>query len=128
MLSLIADITGILSFILSIILLIRSESLRNQILMQKIDYKKHHPKIRIRLMALLEAVREGDVILPKTISDLRQELYTYLNNYNHLLSARDKRIIRSTIKIFDKPFTPKSEKALIKNMDYLIARFSKKED
>lgn len=128
MLSTIADVFGIISFLLTIVLLIRSESLRNQILIQKIDYKQQHPKIKIRLMALAESIREGDEILSKTKSELRQELFTYLNSFNHVLSRKDKRIINSTIKIFDKPFTPSSKNKLSKNLDYLIARFSKKED
>jgi len=124
----IADIIGIISFILTIVLLIRSESLRNQILIQKQDYKKYHSKVKIRLMSLAESIREDDQIPIQTTSLLRQELYEHLHNFNLVLSRKDKKIINSVINTFDKAINEDAKRKLLKNLDYLVARFSKKEE
>lgn len=124
----IADITGILGFILSIVLLIRSESLRNEILLQKIDYSSQQSEICNRLIHLSETMQRGSNISLKTIRDLRQELYQYLLTFDHLLKWKDKHIIKQTISLFDKEFSPVTKNRLLKNLDYLIARFHKRED
>ena len=53
----IADITGIASFVLSIVLLIRSESLRKSIIYQRIDYNKKRSNTRSKMMAFNEAFK-----------------------------------------------------------------------
>ncbi len=128
MLGTIANIVSIMGFFLTIILLIRSESLRNKILMQKLDYGSQQKQICDRLTRLSETIQNGNNISLKSIRDLRQELYQYLLTFNHILKWRDKRILKQTISLFDKDFSPTIKKKMLKNLDYLIARFHKREE
>ncbi len=124
----IADFAGILSFILSIMLLIKSEALRKSIIYQRIDYNKKRTNTRSKLMAFNETLQEDASIAPKYISEMRQELYQCLISYQFVLSFRDRHIIRSIIKLLNTSKENRDKAKICKQLDYLIARFNKKED
>jgi len=94
MLGTLADIVGILSFILTIILLVRSERLRNEIVSQKIDYRNQQTKIVDRLTELRSCLQNNEPLSVKTISGIRLELYQCDISFQHILSSRDKKILR----------------------------------
>lgn len=127
MLSTIADILGIVSFILTIILLIRSESLRNEIVSQKMTYRNQQSSIVKQLANLRTALMGNDDLSLKTVSDIRKELLQFDINLRLLLSRRDRKIIQQTLNLLDEEFSAELRKKLIKNLDYLSARFTKQE-
>lgn len=126
--AIIADFTGILSFVLSIILLIKSEALRKSIIYQRINYNKKHTSTRSKLMAFCETLQEDDPITLKYISEMRQELYQCLISYQLILSFRDRYTIRTIIKLLNGSKMNSNKPKICKRLDYLIARFDKKED
>jgi len=127
LLSTIADILGIVSFILTIILLIRSESLRNEIVSQKMTYRNQQSSIVKQLANLRTALMGNDDLSLKTVSDIRKELLQFDINLRLLLSRRDRKIIQQTLNLLDEEFSAELRKKLIKNLDYLSARFTKQE-
>lgn len=127
MLSTIADILGIVSFVLTIILLIRSESLRNEIVSQKMTYRNQQSSIVKQLANLRTALMGNDDLSLKTVSDIRKELLQFDINLRLLLSRRDRKIIQQTLNLLDEEFSAELRKKLIKNLDYLSARFTKQE-
>ncbi len=124
----IADITGIASFVLSIVLLIRSESLRKSIIYQRIDYNKKRSNTRSKMMAFNEALSEDDSISFTQISEIRQELYQCLLSFQHIFSFKDRWTIRKIITLLNAPLTQSNRIKISKLLDYIIARFGKKED
>ncbi len=127
MLGTLADIVGILSFILTIILLVRSERLRNEIVSQKIDYRNQQTKIVDRLTELRSCLQNNEPLSVKTISEIRLELYQCDISFQHILSSRDKKIVKQTINLLNEEFSEKLRKQLLSKLDYLCARFSKTE-
>ena len=105
MLSTIADILGIVSFILTIILLIRSESLRNEIVSQKMTYRNQQSSIVKQLANLRTALMGNDDLSLKTVSDIRKELLQFDINLRLLLSRRDRKIIQQTLNLLDEEFS-----------------------
>lgn len=129
LISQIADIVGILSFILSIVLLIKSEALRKSIIHQRMSYNKEHSRTRSKMMAFSDALQEDDSISPRLVSEMRQELFQCLLSYHHVLSFKDRRAIKVIIGLLSHSSVDSFDKTRIcKQLDYLIARFYKKED
>ena len=126
--SYVADITGILSFVLSLILLWRSEELRKTIIFQKQNYNRTHNSTKSKLMAHRDGLRDGDPLTPKTISDLRQLLHDCRISFGYILSVKDRHIIDRTLKELNKNKQKINRNTIIQNLDYLIPRFGKKED
>ena len=128
MLSVIADIFGILSFVCSIILWIKSDALSAQIDMQKGYYIKEQKAIRQRLTVLRAAILEDGLTSRIITSDIRTELYTYRQNYSRLLNPFTQCRLLYFLQLLDKPLSDvKNKEKVIKELDYFIARFSKKE-
>lgn len=127
MLSTLADIIGILSFILTIILLICSERLRSEIVFQKIDYRNQQTKIVDRLTELRSCLQNSEPLSIKTISEIRLELYQCDISFQHILSSKDKKIVKQTINLLNEEFSEKLRKQLLSKLDYLCARFTKME-
>lgn len=127
MLSTLADIVGILSFILTIILLIHSEKLRNEIVSQKIDYRNQQTKIVDQLTELRSCLQNSEPLSIKTISEIRLELYQCDISFQHILSSKDKKIVKQTINLLNEEFSEKLRKQLLNKLDYLCARFTKTE-
>lgn len=127
MLGTLADIISMISFALTIILLIRSEKLRNEIVLQKITYQNQQNEMLKHLEIFRVSLINNEALSLMTISDIRKELQTYCINLNHMLSSHDRKIINQTIQYLDEDFSQELQKKLLKNIDYLMARFTKQE-
>lgn len=126
MLGTLADILSMISFFLTIILLIRSEKLRNELVLQKITYQKQHIDIVNRLENFrMSLINETLSLL--AVSNIRKDLETYNINLGRMLSFHDRKILRQTIDYLDEDFSYELQKKLLKNIDHLAARFSKQE-
>lgn len=126
-LSTIADIVGIISFILTVALLIRSETLRKTITWQKADYQKEQKSIRNKLTALRSNVREDGLFDQRIISEIRTQLYALTQRYGNILTKQDKQHIDSALQMMDDITADVDRNALCKELDYLIARFERRE-
>ncbi len=127
MLSTIADIAGILSFVITVILLIRSEKLRNEIVSQKITYRNKQDDIVKQLSDFRTALVNNAPLSLKDIDDMRLALEQYKINLGHVLSYQYRKTINQTLELLDKDFTDDLRKQLLKNLAHLSARFSKQE-
>lgn len=127
MLSTIADVTGILGFLLTIALLVRSESMRREIEGQRADYKKEQKAIRENLMALRSNVIDDEILNNKVISDIRTQLFAYQQKFKRLLNRSDKKHMKITLKILDLDIGCIGSQSLCKELDYFVARFERKE-
>lgn len=127
MLSTFADIVGILSFAITVILLIRSESLRNEIVSQKINYRNQQDEIVEQLKGFRTTLANSDPLSLKDVNDMQYALEQYKVNMQHILSYRDRKTINHTLKLFDKNFSDDLRKEILKNLTQLCARFTKKE-
>ena len=81
MLSTIADIAGILSFCMSIVLFILSHSLLKNSTEQRKDYNTNRLRIQSDLISLRDNILEDRLDNLKIRSQLRQALYSYRNRY-----------------------------------------------
>lgn len=81
MLSTIADIAGILSFFMSIILFILSRSLFKNATEQRKEYNSKRLEIQSELISLRDNIWEDNLDNLKIRSKLRQALYSYRNRY-----------------------------------------------
>lgn len=126
-LSIAADIAGIISFLLTITLLIRSEALRKEIDAQKREYQNDQKSIRIKLIALRENLWYGQKLSLKLVSEIRSLLHSFDLNYNRLHTRRDKRELKETMSMLED--NPENVDALhlCAKLDYFIARFERKE-
>lgn len=127
MLGAIADILGIISFIMTIILLIYSESLRKQIHAQRKDYREQQHDIRIVLQGFRDSVYLDNLQTMQVRSGIRTALMTYTHNYKYVLSWRDRRRIRQAINLMSPDAQGLNKEVVCEHLDYLIARFSKNE-
>lgn len=127
MISIIADWCGIIGFVLTIVLLIRSESMRKEIESQRADYEKEQKAIRQRLIALRNNVIDDNVLNQKVISDIRTQLFTYQQKFKRLLNRNDKKHMKVTLEILDTPSEKINIRTLCRELDYFVARFERKE-
>ena len=124
-LSFVADIVGILSFIISIILWVKFDRIKNEIQQQRMNYADNQQNIRTNLLALRDNLFCDELSDIKIRSKLRTELYTYKFNLNYILgftaNLKRKKLLRML----------KSDSFSVEGacecIDYLIARFDKKE-
>lgn len=127
MVSVIADWCGIIGFILTVTLLIRSESMRKEIESQRADYKKEQKAIRQNLIALRSNVIDDNVLNQKVISDIRTQLFAYQQKFKRLLSWADRNHMRATLAILDTSTEEINVSVLCRELDYFVARFERKE-
>lgn len=127
MLSFFADVTGILSFLLTLLLLIRSETLRKEVESQRTDYKKEQKAIKEKLIALRSNVIEDNILNQKIVSDIRAQLFAYQQKFKHLLNRKDKKHMKATIDLLEKDVDTINRSHLCKELDYFVARFERKE-
>jgi uncharacterized membrane protein YhiD involved in acid resistance len=127
-LSEIADITGIISFIITVILIFLSNDIRKEISRQRRDYQNEQESIKNILMALRENIWSDNLLDIKIKSQIRTQLYSFQQKFKKLLSKNDKQHIRVTLIILDKDVEDISRDILCKELDYFIARFDKKEN
>lgn len=127
MLSTIADILGILSFLMSVILFIISHSIFKYVKIQRKEYDDERTQLQTSLIALRNNIWKDNLTGLKIRSKLRTELYTYLQKYWKISSLFCLFHIFRSLRICRKDFTPKQKEKLCESIDYLIARFNKKE-
>lgn len=127
MLSTIADWVGIASFLLTIVLLFRSEAMRKEIESQRQDYIKEQRAVKGQLIALRSNIVDDDLLNRKVISDIRTQLFTFQHRFKRLLSHNDKKHITKTLALLDKDPNEINADKLCKELDYFVARFERKE-
>ena len=127
LISVIADWTGIISFVLTIALLIRSESMRKELESQRQDYVKEQKAIKERLIALRANVIDDGLLITKVVSDIRTQLFTFQQKFKRLLNREDKKHLKKTLAILSKDIEEIDAKELCMELDYFVARFERKE-
>lgn len=127
MLSTLADIAGILGFILTVALLFKSEAMKKEIESQRADYIKEQRSIKERLIGLRTNVVDDNLVNMKVISDLRTQLFSYEQKFKHLLTREDKSHLKSTLSILNGDIETIESKKLCAELDYFVARFERKE-
>ncbi len=127
MLSEIADICGILGFIVTIALVFKSDALKKEIENQRSDYIKEQKSIRERLISLRANIVDDNLMNMKVISDLRTQLFSYEQRFKRLLNHKDKKKLKETLKLLNKDSEAIDKKALCAELDYFVARFERKE-
>lgn len=127
MLSTIADIAGILSFFMSIILFILSHSLFKNATEQRIDYNDQRLKIQSDLIALRYNIWEDNIDTLKIRSELRQALYSYRNRYWFIAFPFRLYHLQRSLHYTKKPIQQCDKEKLCAHIDYLIGNMDKKE-
>ena len=127
MVAIIADWCGIAGFLLTIALLIRSESMRKEIESQQADYKKEQKNIRQNLIALRSNIIDDKILNQKVVSDIRTQLFTYQQKFRRLLNWEDRKHMKRTLKILNTEASAISNTILCQELDYFVARFERKE-
>ncbi|RHO59302.1 hypothetical protein DW091_06045 [Eubacterium sp. AM05-23] len=123
----IADIAGILSFLMSIVLFIISHSIFKNIEKQRSQYNNEREKLLSSLLALRQNVFEDDLCGLELISQIRTCIFEYQQKYWKISSIRC--IVHSFKCLYrlKKGITEDNKRAICGNLDYLIARLKKKE-
>lgn len=127
MLSVIADVAGIAGFLLTIALLIRTESIRKELETQRADYIKLQKGIKEHLISLRANVIDDGLLNNKVISDLRTYLFTFRQRFQRLLSREDRKHLKVTLSMLEKSANDIDRNALCAELDYFVARFEKRE-
>jgi len=123
----IADVVGIASFALTVALLIRSESLRKQIDLQKREYQENQKDIKVKMIALRENLWSGQPLSLKLISEIRTHLYSFKQKFGHLRTLEDRRHLKATLRMLQQSAESISVEKLCGELDYFIARFERQE-
>ena len=127
MLSTIADIAGILSFCMSIILFVLSHSLFKNATEQRQDYNRERLKIQSDLISLRDNIWEDNLDNLKIRSKLRQALYSYRNRYWFIAFPFRLFHMQRSLHFIKKPIAEKNKEILCNHIDYLIGNMDKKE-
>lgn len=128
MLSTISDITGILSFIMSILLFFLSHSLLRNATEKRKDYNIERLKIQSELMTLRDNIWEDNLDNLKIRSQLRQMLYSYRNRYWFIaFPFRLFHIQRSLYYVKGSSISETKKETLCNHLDYLIGTMDRKE-
>lgn len=127
MLSIVADVCGIIGFLLTICLLIRSEALRKEINSQRSDYQREQKTIRNNISALRDNIRDDDLINLRIVSEVRTHLLSLKQKFKHLLTREDKKRLYATIEILSMGIDDINRLKLCAELDYFVARLDKKE-
>ena len=123
-LSLIADICGVFSLVFAFAIWRSAKNIKEQLNV----YKRNQKDIVVRLMANRENLYQDGLYAINIRSSLRTELFSIQKNYSSLLSVRERAVIRATLSTLQKtkPSEVNIEKLCVR-LDYIIARFNKKE-
>lgn len=127
MLSLIADICGIISCIISLVLWFKFDRIRYEISLQKEDYSEEQRNIYIQLSALRDNIIKDGIFGLRVKCELRTQLLSYLVKFKHILSLKDKLHIYQIIRCLNYETNKINVERLCFHLDYTIARFTKKE-
>jgi len=126
-LSAIADIIGIVSFVLTVVLLIRSEALRKEVEGQRADYEREQKNIRATLINLQKNVIDDNVLDLKVVSDIRKQLFSFQQKFKRLFSKKDKKRLKKTLTLLHAEPDNINKLDLSEQLDYFVARFERKE-
>ena len=127
MLSTLGNWASIASFLLSIALLVYSETLRKEIQMQKREYIRAQGELKTRLTALRENIWDGKPLTLKFISEIRTLIFSFPQQFGNLDTRKDKAhypVIESILAM--KPDAI-DRYQLCAELDYFIARLDRKE-
>lgn len=127
MIATLADWCGILGFFLTIMLLLRSESLRKEIDSQKREYQEQKKDIKVNMMALRDNLWDGQPLNLKIISEIRTQLYAFEQKFGYLRTQRDKQHLKLTFRMLDETVESIDSARLCGELDYFIARFERQE-
>lgn len=127
MLSTIADIAGILSFFMSIVLFILSHSLFKNAAEQRREYNDKRLEIQSDLIGLRDNIWEDQLDNIKIRSQLRQALYSYRNQYWFIAFPFRLFHIQRSLHFINGPIKEEDKETLCKHIDYLIGNMDKKE-
>ena len=127
LLSIAADICGIVSFLLTIWLLFKSEALRKEIDSQRLDYQREQKAIRNNIIALRDNIRNDGLINLRIISEVRTYLLSFTQRFKRLLSKEDNKRIIATLAMLKQKIDDIDRAKLCAELDYFVARFDKKE-
>ena len=127
MLSTIADIAGILSFIASIILCVLSHSIFKNSTEQRADYNKERLNIQSDLISLRDNIWKDGLDSIEIRSKLRQTLYSYRNRYWFIAFPFRLYHIQRSLYYIKGPIRECKKEVLCIHIDYLIGNMDKKE-
>lgn len=127
MLSTIADIAGILSFFMSIVLFILSHSLFKNAAEQRREYNDKRLEIQSDLIGLRDNIWEDQLDNIKIRSQLRQALYSYRNQYWFIAFPFRLFHIQRSLRFINGSIKEEDKETLCKHIDYLIGNMDKKE-
>ena len=128
MLSTLADITGLLSFFMSIVLFIYSHSILKNATEQRKDYNKERLEIQSELISLRDNILKDELDNMRIRSKLRQILYSYRNRYWFISFPFRFYHIQRSLHYSKKSLIPEDKKEVLCNhIDYLIGTMDKKE-
>ena len=124
----IADIAGLLSFCISIVLWIITEKTRNEMKSQRDNYANEGAEIKKNLAALRINILEDDLQLSrKIVSEIRENIYLFQQKYFRLIRNKDRTNIRRVDKLLDAPPESINRDSLCKLLDYFVTRFERRE-
>lgn len=129
MLSIIADILGIISFIISFLTFVAAHTILKNVEFQRAEYESERKELQTSLMALRDNILyDKQPLNLRYRSGIRTLLYTYRQKYLHISSPSCLYHLSRAIKLCDE-MNPSSRdrEQLCKSLDFLIARFNKTE-
>ena len=97
---LIADIAGVLGLLLTLVLLIRSESL-HKFISHKYAYEENRTEYKKSLQAIRDTIIKDGVVNERLVSELRIILNESNEKHGRLNKRRDKRHIKMTFRLLD---------------------------
>lgn len=126
--STIADISGILSFVMSIVLFGISHSILKDATEKRKDYNAERINIQTDLIALRDNIWEDRIDNIKIRSQLRQALYSYRNRYWFIAFPFRLFHIERSLRLIKGSVIPENKKeTLCNHLDYLIGTMDRKE-
>lgn len=127
MLSTIADIAGIISCFVSLIIFLLSHSLLKNSTEQRADYNKERFDIQSDLISLRDNIWEDNLDTIELRSKLRQALYSYRNKYWFIAFPFRLYHIQRSLHYIKAPIPSNKKELLCNHIDYLIGNMDKEE-
>ena len=129
MLSTIADILGIISCFISFLLFIMSKTILKNLQTQRKEYEQERFQLQTSLAALRMNIWDDNLLNDEIKSKLRTDLFTYRQKYLEISSISCLFHLFRSLRILNKQHISESSRnKLCISIDFLVARFNKKED
>jgi hypothetical protein len=126
-LAVIADITGIVGFGLTVTLLFKNEALRKEIESEMANYKSEQKALRKDLVSLRELVRFDGTLSIATVSDVRTRLYSFQCKFKKIFGREDRRRLKKMLAELNREIPNIQQNELCDGLDYFIGRLERKE-